>query len=91
VGAEAGLHPDDAARKRVERFRESKTLDLPSKNNLAGSVEADQMGYVLPDIDANNGEVCKASLSLGIRIIQRGGSRRHIPLADVRTAREDRA
>lgn len=43
----------------------TEALELSAQNDVAGSVETNQVKHVFPDIDADNGEVFEASLFLG--------------------------
>ena len=56
VGAEAGLHPDDAGRQLLERLDQRQPLDLAAEGDLAVGAEADEVEDFLADIDADRGK-----------------------------------
>ena len=90
MGAEAGLHADDAWRQLLERLGERQPLDLAAERDLAVSAEADEVEDFLADIDADRGKGCNGGIhGLLLRLMRsslgprRRGSSRSIPLADV--------
>jgi hypothetical protein len=53
MGADAGLHADQARRNVGEAIRDLAAQQLPTQYDRSALVEADQVERVLTDIDAN--------------------------------------
>jgi hypothetical protein len=62
VRAEAGFHPDDARRQRLECVDQRQPLNLAVERDLASAVEADEVEDILADVDADDGYVLRRTL-----------------------------
>jgi hypothetical protein len=60
--AEAGFHPDDARRQRLECVDQRQPLYLAPEDDLASVVEADEVEDILANVDADNGYVFRRTL-----------------------------
>jgi hypothetical protein len=83
MGAQAGLHADNATWEFLKGAGQGKTLDLLSQDALAIPIETDEMEDVLSNIDANDRERrgvvrgrgchrCSSSLAVILRGYHRG-------------------
>ena len=92
--AQASFHADDARRQLFEDVAETQSLDPPSEGNLSVGSDADEVKYVLADVDADDRKWRRRRFCLWLHAaspvrrcqptrLGREGSSRSIPLAEV--------
>jgi hypothetical protein len=65
MGAQAGLHPNDARRQSLKSADQRQALDLAANNHLAAAIKANEVKDVLADINTD-GRKCLQFSSCGI-------------------------